>query len=91
MGCARLGQGMPCPDARPNQALPQRADEPEPRIPNPAPPISIPPPKIRYLHIAMIFASNLFLLYFLPVFLVVYLVTPQKLRNLVALVGSLLF
>jgi alginate O-acetyltransferase complex protein AlgI len=44
-----------------------------------------------YLRIAMIFASNLFLLYFLPVFLVVYLVTPQKLRNLVALVGSLLF
>lgn len=39
----------------------------------------------------MVFASNLFLLYFLPVFLLVYLVTPQKLRNLVALVGSLLF
>ncbi len=39
----------------------------------------------------MVFASNLFLLYFLPVFLAVYLVTPQKLRNLVALLGSLLF
>ncbi len=39
----------------------------------------------------MIFASNLFLLYFLPVFLVVYLITPQKLRNYVALLGSLLF
>lgn len=39
----------------------------------------------------MIFASNLFLLYFLPVFLLVYLVTPQKLRNLVAVLGSLLF
>lgn len=39
----------------------------------------------------MIFASNLFLLYFLPIFLLVYLVTPQKLRNVVALVGSLVF
>jgi alginate O-acetyltransferase complex protein AlgI len=39
----------------------------------------------------MIFASNLFLFYFLPVFLAVYLVTPQKLRNIVALAGSLVF
>ncbi|MBP6721253.1 MAG: hypothetical protein KA239_02960, partial [Bacteroidia bacterium] len=39
----------------------------------------------------MIFASNLFLLYFLPVFLAVYLATPQKLRNYVALLGSLVF
>ncbi|MFN8394089.1 MAG: MBOAT family O-acyltransferase [Bacteroidia bacterium] len=39
----------------------------------------------------MIFASNLFLLYFLPVFLTVYLVTPQRLRNAVLLLGSLVF
>lgn len=39
----------------------------------------------------MVFASNLFLLYFLPVFLVVYWVTPHRLRNAVLLVGSLGF
>lgn len=39
----------------------------------------------------MIFASNLFLLYFLPVFLTVYLIAPQRVRNLVIVLGSLVF
>jgi alginate O-acetyltransferase complex protein AlgI len=39
----------------------------------------------------MIFASNLFLLYFLPVFLAAYYVTPPRFRNLTALAGSLVF
>lgn len=39
----------------------------------------------------MIFASNLFLLYFLPVFLLVYWAMPYRFRNYTALAGSLLF
>lgn len=39
----------------------------------------------------MIFASNLFLLYFLPVFLLVYWLVPYAYRNGIALLGSLLF
>jgi len=39
----------------------------------------------------MIFSSILFLLYFLPFFLLAYILTPQRFRNYVALAGSLLF
>jgi alginate O-acetyltransferase complex protein AlgI len=39
----------------------------------------------------MIFASNLFCFYFLPFFMVLYLLTPLKLRNWTALGGSVLF
>lgn len=39
----------------------------------------------------MIFASNLFLLYFLPVFLILYWFVPSKFKNYIALLGSLLF
>lgn len=39
----------------------------------------------------MIFSSSIFLLYFLPVFLVIYFLADQKYKNFVALVASLLF
>lgn len=39
----------------------------------------------------MVFSSNVFLLYFLPVFLSVYFLTPKKMRNYVLLFASLLF
>ena len=39
----------------------------------------------------MVFSSNIFLLYFLPVFLSVYFLTPRKARNYVLLAASLLF
>ena len=39
----------------------------------------------------MVFSSILFLLYFLPVFLLIYSVVPQKARNGVALGASILF
>ena len=39
----------------------------------------------------MIFSSHIFLLYFLPLFLVVYFVVPPKGRNVVLLMGSVLF
>ena len=39
----------------------------------------------------MVFSSSLFLLYFLPFFLVVYLVFPEKLRNGFTLLMSILF
>ena len=39
----------------------------------------------------MIFSSHIFLLYFLPLFLVVYFVVPPKGRNVVLLIGSVLF
>ena len=39
----------------------------------------------------MVFSSNIFLLYFLPVFLAVYFLTPRKARNYVLLAASLLF
>lgn len=39
----------------------------------------------------MVFSSSLFLVYFLPVFLVAYLLTPKAARNFVALVGSTFF
>lgn len=39
----------------------------------------------------MIFASNLFLFYFLPVFIGLYLLTPMRYRNWTALAGSLIF
>lgn len=39
----------------------------------------------------MIFSTSLFLLYFLPIFLLLYHITPLKYKNLTALVASLLF
>jgi alginate O-acetyltransferase complex protein AlgI len=39
----------------------------------------------------MVFSSVLFLFYFLPVFLLLYWAVPQRFKNLVALVASLLF
>jgi alginate O-acetyltransferase complex protein AlgI len=39
----------------------------------------------------MVFSSSLFLVYFLPVFLIAYLLTPKSARNFVALVGSTFF
>ncbi len=39
----------------------------------------------------MIFSSHIFLLYFLPLFLLLYFVVPAKGRNLVLLAGSVLF
>ena len=39
----------------------------------------------------MVFSTSLFLLYFLPAFLVLYHITPHKYRNITALVASMLF
>lgn len=39
----------------------------------------------------MVFSSIIFLLYFLPAFLVVYFLTPAKLKNLTILLGSIFF
>ena len=39
----------------------------------------------------MVFSSNIFLFYFLPIFLIAYFVTPQKFRNYTLLLFSLVF
>jgi alginate O-acetyltransferase complex protein AlgI len=39
----------------------------------------------------MVFSSSLFLLYFLPVFLIVYYLLPVKLKNIFALLASIFF
>jgi alginate O-acetyltransferase complex protein AlgI len=39
----------------------------------------------------MVFSSTIFLFYFLPVFLVLYFITPHKYKNYTALAASLLF
>ena len=39
----------------------------------------------------MVFSSTLFLAYFLPLFLLIYLLTPHKLRNITLLAASILF
>lgn len=39
----------------------------------------------------MVFSSLLFLFYFLPIFLLAYYLTPARLRNITALIGSLVF
>ena len=39
----------------------------------------------------MVFSSVSFLYYFLPIILIFYFLVPQKLRNLVLLIGSLFF
>ncbi len=39
----------------------------------------------------MVFSSNIFLLYFMPVFFLVYFLMPRKTRNYVLLLGSLIF
>ena len=39
----------------------------------------------------MVFSSNVFLLYFMPAFFLVYFIMPKKIRNYVLLLASLLF
>ena len=39
----------------------------------------------------MVFSSNIFLLYFMPTFFLVYFLTPRKARNYVLLLASLIF
>ena len=39
----------------------------------------------------MVFSSIEFLLYFLPVFILVYMIVPQKLKNVVLVLGSMVF
>ena len=39
----------------------------------------------------MVFSSNIFLLFFLPIFLLAYFVTPQRFRNYTLLLASLVF
>lgn len=39
----------------------------------------------------MVFSSNFFLLVFLPFFLLAYYISPYKLKNIIALIGSLFF
>ena len=39
----------------------------------------------------MVFSSNIFLFFFLPIFLIAYFVTPQKYRNYTLLLFSLMF
>ena len=39
----------------------------------------------------MVFSSNVFLLYFMPIFFLVYFIVPKKIRNYVLMFASLLF
>ena len=39
----------------------------------------------------MVFSSNVFLLYFLPIFLALYFITPRKFRNYTLLLASFIF
>ena len=39
----------------------------------------------------MVFSSNIFLFFFLPIFLIAYFVTPQKFRNYTLLLFSIVF
>lgn len=39
----------------------------------------------------MVFSSIEFLLYFLPIFILIYMIVPQKLRNTVLVLGSMIF
>ena len=39
----------------------------------------------------MVFSSNIFLLYFMPIFFLVYFLMPRKIRNYVLLLASLIF
>lgn len=39
----------------------------------------------------MVFSSNIFLIYFLPIFLMIYFISPKKWRNVVLLMFSLVF
>ena len=39
----------------------------------------------------MVFSSNVFLLYFMPIFFLVYFILPKKIRNYFLLLASLLF
>ena len=39
----------------------------------------------------MVFSSNVFLLYFMPAFFLVYFLMPKKTRNYVLLLASLIF
>jgi alginate O-acetyltransferase complex protein AlgI len=39
----------------------------------------------------MVFSSNVFLLYFFPIFLALYFITPKKFRNYTLLLASFIF
>ena len=39
----------------------------------------------------MVFSSNVFLLYFMPIFFLVYFILPKKIRNYILLIASLFF
>ena len=39
----------------------------------------------------MVFSSNVFLLYFMPIFFLVYFILPKKVRNYFLLLASLVF
>ena len=39
----------------------------------------------------MVFSSNIFLLYFMPIFFLVYFILPKKIRNYILLIASLFF
>ncbi len=39
----------------------------------------------------MVFSSNIFLFFFLPIFLIAYFITPQKFRNYTLLLFSIVF
>ena len=39
----------------------------------------------------MVFSSNIFLLYFMPIFFLVYFILPKKVRNYFLLLASLVF
>ena len=39
----------------------------------------------------MVFSSNIFLLYFMPIFFLVYFIMPRKIRNFFLLLASLVF
>ena len=39
----------------------------------------------------MLFSSITFLYYFLPIFLLIYIITPKKLKNIPILIFSLIF
>ena len=41
--------------------------------------------------VVLVFSSIEFLLYFLPVFILVYMIVPHKLKNIVLVLGSMVF
>ena len=41
--------------------------------------------------VVLVFSSIEFLLYFLPIFILIYMIVPQKLKNVVLVLGSMVF